>query len=493
MSNKRYIEINSTYRDRNIWPEPGEFEVPISQTGRRNTAQTALDPVCLSTPVFAWTGHDFDTTGHAGVLTGTFDLAAATAFPAIGDFVTFVLDIGDGQTAQEYQDYYRNAVLRNTTTGQFRRIVDSFVVGTTGAGVQQMQVTVDSAFPAITNGDAFAIYDPTTLSLNIDGPSTNPQFFLPAGPLGNNSYYHYYLYNESRTEYRQIIDYDDATGVIMVDTSGSTLDLKYAGPVTSWTAADNYCIRQEIPPPPFAFTVPTLTSLKLTGGSSVPNDYVGSFVRIISDAINTNTYDYNNLTAPFSEVRRISTYDSVNKVITVFPAFTAVPNATTMRVEILPFSYDNMNPLVYTGSLVSQTEPACYRIEMIDLVLPNADLATATGSRISFYPFVYVELANVSSASAGLTNTIYSNNPHATRMTFRSAINDISNPTISAFIKGDSDGMVQTIKFKPNDNLKFSVRLPNGQVYDTVLNERYSPSPPNERGQISARFSIERL
>ena len=41
----------------------------------------------------------------------------------------------------------------------------------------------------------------------------------------------------------------------------------------------------------------------------------------------------------------------------------------------------------------------------------------------------------------------------------RNNLRDISNPIISTFIKLDSDGMVQTVKFKPNDNLYFRVFL----------------------------------
>ena len=53
--------------------------------------------------------------------------------------------------------------------------------------------------------------------------------------------------------------------------------------------------------------------------------------------------------------------------------------------------------------------------------------------------------------------------------------------------------MVQTIKFKPNDNLYFSIFLANGELYETILPEYYSPSPPNPASQISASFSIRRL
>jgi len=115
------------------------------------------------------------------------------------------------------------------------------------------------------------------------------------------------------------------------------------------------------------------------------------------------------------------------------------------------------------------------------------------GGRIAFYPYVYVQISNVSSSNGRLSNIIYSNNPNAVRAIFRVPIDDVINPLISAFIKVDGDGMVQTIKFKPNDNLYFSVFLANGELYQTIIPENYSPSPPNPICQISASFSIRRL
>ena len=40
----RFIEFNSTYRDRNIWPLSAEFEIPIAQSGSKSIS-TANDPV----------------------------------------------------------------------------------------------------------------------------------------------------------------------------------------------------------------------------------------------------------------------------------------------------------------------------------------------------------------------------------------------------------------------------------------------------------------
>jgi len=168
-------------------------------------------------------------------------------------------------------------------------------------------------------------------------------------------------------------------------------------------------------------------------------------------------------------------------------------SSTAQNICLLQFSNDNMNPFVYTGSLVSQQELVCYEVELLNLVLPNSELAVDKGAFIAFYPYVYVELRNVDASGGGLKNIIYSNNPSSTSMLFRAAIDDVPNPINSTFIKIDGDGAVQTIKFKPNDNLHFSVHMPNGELFRTTLTENYSPHEPNPRNQISAYFSLKRV
>jgi hypothetical protein len=162
-------------------------------------------------------------------------------------------------------------------------------------------------------------------------------------------------------------------------------------------------------------------------------------------------------------------------------------------MEILPFSYDNLYPFAYSGSTVSQSEMVCYEIELLNLVLPNNTLAVANGGSIPFYPYVYVEVSNVSAAGAGIKNVIYSNNPNATSAVFRAAVDDIPNPIISSYIKIDGDGMVQTLKFKPNDNIRIKITMSCGTVFDTTYVENYSPLPPNHSSQISGVISMRRL
>lgn len=169
------------------------------------------------------------------------------------------------------------------------------------------------------------------------------------------------------------------------------------------------------------------------------------------------------------------------------------PPFVAQTFALLPFTADNLVPFVYTGSLVSQQEMVCYEIELLNLILPNTTLGTAYGSLISFYQYVYVELRNVSAPGAGNHNIIYSNNPNSTRMLFRCPIKDVPNPTSSTFIKIDGNGMKQTIKFKPNDNLRFSVRMSTGELFKTLAPEIFGPNSSDPITQISACFSMKRL
>ena len=99
----------------------------------------------------------------------------------------------------------------------------------------------------------------------------------------------------------------------------------------------------------------------------------------------------------------------------------------------------------------------------------------------------------MTSPSSGNLGIIYSNNPNSNKALFRVNIDDTSTPVISKFIKLDGDGTVQTIKFKPNDNLRFRVYLYNGELFETDQQDTPPPLPPDFFVQISAEFGIRRL
>lgn len=160
-------------------------------------------------------------------------------------------------------------------------------------------------------------------------------------------------------------------------------------------------------------------------------------------------------------------------------------------INIVDFEKDNFSPLDYTGSIVSQNDAVCYEVTLIDLDLPIISLVS--GSRISFYPFVYVELTNVSAPSKNYQNCIYSNSPVADRALFIVPITDIVDPTIGNFVKLSNLFMTQTVKFKPNDAFRFSVYLPDGSLFIPIYYDTSTPYEPNELLQIHAVFSIKRL
>ena len=64
---------------------------------------------------------------------------------------------------------------------------------------------------------------------------------------------------------------------------------------------------------------------------------------------------------------------------------------------------------------------------------------------------------------------------------------------ITPFVKMSGRSMTQTIKFKPNDCLVFSVFLPNGKLFETVANDFYCPSGTNPFVQIDALVGIDRV
>jgi len=160
-------------------------------------------------------------------------------------------------------------------------------------------------------------------------------------------------------------------------------------------------------------------------------------------------------------------------------------------INISAFKGDNFTPLSYSGSMVSINEAVCYEVDLVSLTLPNASLLT--GSRISFYPYVYVEFANATSPNGASRELIYSNNPHSKNALFLVATPNQVAPLLSTFVTLSGGGMSQVVKFKPNDNLRFSVYLSDGTLFQTLETDFYSPYLPSRRVQIDALFSIRRI
>ena len=518
MSNNRYIEFSSTYRNRKIWPLASEFEIPIAQSGR-NDENEAVDPVSESMPIFAWTSNNL----LVGVIPssiiptgGSATVVNPAGIDRIGyssDTTTFI--IITSEQPQQLKNYYAGLIINddNKDNSAIRRILFSVYLGVDSSGLYKTQITLLGGFSdTFTFGDNIFIHDPTDFT----DPNT-PLIWVPNGPYQENAFNGHILYNETINQYRPILNYDSGVNMLMLDTSGSLISTNSSGPIIvggagNWNTTDNFSIRKQ--PPVFypilgnpvnllsvvSSTSNTIIVNCLAGLSQVKDYYKNYFLRIQPYSGGVSIYDWNPILSNNKGYIIFSSYripEDTSLPCTgigfkLYPSLYSIPAVNT-PLEILPFSYDNFNPFVYTGSLVSQQEMVCYELQLTSLTLPNAVLKTGYGGRIAFYPFVYVQISNVSASGSGLKNILYSNNPNSTNVIFRAPIYDVQSPLSTPFVRIDSAGMTQTIKFKPNDNLYFRISLPNGDNFETVLEEYFSPSAPNPLGQISALFSFKRV
>lgn len=476
MSNSRYLEIDSTYRDRTRFPSPAEFEIPISQNGRKGI-NDAVDPVSLAIPIFAWTGNNL-TTNVVGTakLVGTVE-PKTTSLSGSNDTVNFIFN-STSVTVQQLKNYYIGLVIEDSAFFNRRHISASTFLGSF-SNRDRMKITTANSMPETwVSGNEAVIYDPTDFS--------NPRYpviWVPNAYTIVNSYTNHYLYNETQNDYRVIQYYDNTINCI------TSLGGTQTNPVSSWNVTDNYCIRKELPFLPVLFGInpiivdSTLSSVTLdqdiSEGGTI--DITNKFIRILA-----LTYNYPLQNAD-GQASRIVKYNKTTKTVSVFPPFTEIPTVGNL-IEICNFSYDNLNAFTYSGSLLSQTELVAYEIELLSLTLPTQILNTYRGGLITYYPYLYIEISNM--CSGGLRNIISSNNKNAERAIFRCPIFDIQDTPLFIKIGG---GMQNTIKFKPNDNLFFSVRLPDGSLFDTIMPERFSPEEPEPLIQITACFGMRRI
>ncbi len=478
---QKYLEICSQYRDRTLYPNPGYFEIPISQSGTKDRKQ-ALDPVCLSTPTLVFNGSFRNDIPSTYVEVSLVHPTSSNTIQNINALSTLMIETTLNSFRRE-KNFYRGAVIELTqtlgsVTTSIRRRINSYEFvsqDTITPTADQAYITLDIPLPdgiGVTVSALGSINNPTDTILTV-----KPMIFLPQALIIDGNYQNYYIYNVDMNEYRTVHYFDAEICMVTLDS-----------PAPSWLSTHNYILRKEQPTQNGQLISSTINTATINSVPTSNNSMVGSFIRIYKPVPAYPLSD----TIDYGETRRILNYDG--QTVTVYPSFSTIPvTGVTSGFEILNFSYDNAQPFVYSGSTVSQQEMVCYEMELNDLILPNTTLAVGTGGLIAFYPYVYVELQNVSASGAGLSNIIYSNNPNSTKMLFRCGIDDIQSPLISRFIKIDSDGMRISLKFKINDNLRFSVRLPNGEIFETIEQDHYSPSPPNPLIQISCMFTLRKV
>jgi hypothetical protein len=144
-----------------------------------------------------------------------------------------------------------------------------------------------------------------------------------------------------------------------------------------------------------------------------------------------------------------------------------------------------MYPFPFRATL--QQEIPTYSIRLNRLILPNRVLKVHGGGKTAFHNYVYVELASIDNPNNSI---IFSNNPNAVRALFTASITNIDNIDQPDYIILDGDDITQTVRFRLDTNFKFRVSMPNGETFETMLNDNLSPLEPNPKVQIRALFQL---
>lgn len=513
----KYLELDSTYRNRNLSDNvgPGSFLSQISQTGV-GTQITAVDPITYAYPdiIFTYSNTDVtltytlpaDNTGFSSQSKFLLTTAApGLAYAVNGYFVGAVLNIPNASlsTVQQPPGPVPPAGTLNY------RITEWIQLSNT-----EFLVSTEIPVPWTATTAAVNIYQQST---DITLPGVQ-YVFLPNSLSIPNYYNGYYLYNQTKNDGYLISSYDKDTHRAKITTT------------IAWAGTDVLIVRKELPrlftgdvgpilpyqqyaatpAIPAIAAIPNTVALTVEVGGTPLNvdmSFVNNFLRFyinntdivytvckiigvvlratpIGGGANIYVVDYNG----------DQYYNYNNGKYTVAYTNSVVINVAQplpRLCEVMNFNVDSYSPFAYNGGLVSQNQPTSYDVTLNSLVLPNAVLST--GGRIAYYPFVYVEIENLSTTAGGNKNSIYSNNPNSYKAVFKVPITDLNHPATTPFVKLAGNGMTQTITFKTNTDMKLTIRLPDGTIFTPASTDNPPGQRPNPLIQLSALFGLTRI
>ena len=462
--NNRFIEVYSAHRNRTQFPHPSLFVIPFYKS------PFVQDPILSGAIYYTWTSSD--TINMLPLKSGS-----SNSYPKL-----YV----DNTTPQPSIPNYYNGYTMIITFGADTetRIVTSYEP-------IDVSVSLETAFNFtghdVQQGDLYALFElntPSLIHLPIVDTCNNPVLEIPE------AYFGYYVMDETLSYGTTIV----GRRIDEYDAELRYCHLSEPFPV-DWSTSDSYTLRKTLPFEKWILAAPTiyqdgLLVFQLPIGSSTSDTlYIDKYIYRTTnpDCSTFDNYQFKPIYGSYKIVR----YDPITRQVFCQDDIKNEGYPTIGdTINIVIMEKDNATALSYTGSIVSQMQTVCYEISIISLILPNVTLTT--GSRIAFYPYVYVLFENTSVPSGAARELIYSNNPQSGNALFIVHVTDVVQPVTGRFVKLIGK-MRQTIKFKPNDSLRFSVYLPDGTLFLPVKKDVQSPYVSDPALQIDAVFSIRRL
>lgn len=495
---QKYLEIDSTYRNRNLYPSPGSFNVNISQAGGK-TQLNATDPVSnaytdIIFKIFDPNNVVFKLVVASGDPSEPFPEIATSSKTTLVMIINFIL-IDFRTLLYKQPNFFSGFVLSSKQTDNYilRRILKSTFLNEKvllNSSDFYFLFEIDQPIPdtLIQNTTTFTLFNPTTLN-----SGDMSYVFLPRSVPVDNFYENYVIYNRTKKNYSSIVSFNGTTHLaeILYDTN------------FNWQSDDILEVKKEPPNLTGQLSVGLANfsnSVNLGAGVIAGPNFINSFLEVY--LIPTQLEIYNifkitNIIGTYKDKTGATIYTTNLQEMTSYTSYVIVDNLTidvssdNFLYELLQYSYDNTNGFNYTGSMVSVTQPSAYELTLNSICLPNIQIMG--GGKIWNYPFFYVEIENVSSSSSNSNNIIYSNNPNCLKAVFKVPVMNITNPDEYQFLTYNGNGVKQTITIKPNSDMKLTVRLPNGKVFSPFEGDTSYGQAPNTQKQLSVLISFEKI
>jgi len=177
----------------------------------------------------------------------------------------------------------------------------------------------------------------------------------------------------------------------------------------------------------------------------------------------------------------IKTYDGSSKTAVAASPFSSAPSPND-SFDILSIDGDGYFPL--SNHLLNPYK--CYTIGIHSISIPNVPIFNGYGSIMSFYPFIYVEFSSLENTTE---NSLITNVPNISKVLFKIPTFNIHNPIISDFVVLLCP-MEAVTKLNSTDKFRLRLFLPNSDILQFTQTDTILPSPPNPILQVSYTITI---
>ncbi len=312
--------------------------------------------------------------------------------------------------------------------------------------------------------DPISLAVPTVNSLTQAGSTTNNIVLNANSSTINNYYINQYI--GVSNQYSTITSYNPSTFTATINppySSAPLVNTQYliSGALPSLTGTVNNGSNQQV--------------VNLGNNASSDNGaYVGYFIYFSTGTNNGVS-------------QLISAYTGSTQSAKMAKALPNIPNVGDPFL-IAQYSGDNASPLLYSGT-IGMNQAVCYSIELLYLTLPNQILSSGYGGSLDKYPYVYLYIYN--EGNQHTEYPMYSNNRINQSATFKIPLG-ITLKSETFFTLKDAR-MIEVIKFKIDQPIRFRLVLPDGSPIIFVTPDNSSPMTVNPLVQISASFALRRI